>query len=382
MFEGIHLTGGGALLRGMTQRLADATAVPVHLVDTPLECVVQGAGVCLESFDRLKRLFSRGRLGGSVPKLVRERSSSSSAAAWRTCQSRSAAADRVPARPGGRRSRPARRSPAAGPSACRPARRARPASPAGSPMAPSAATAASRQRTSPCPVAVATSAGTAGRHRRSARNQAAPTTTSGSGSASAAVTAAGSDRARAGPRTPARPRRRGDARTGDPVARAAATSSAVSAPRRASAPERRRLDAGVGIAQATPGRSASPRWPGERDAAPARSARRSAAASVAGSSLTVPSMSDPTRPPTGKPRRPLLPATPARPRPVVGAAVAACPPAAPAPALAGLRGGPRPHRRRRLDRRPRHGQLLRDHAGRRHAGRPVHRGAAARTTTR
>jgi rod shape-determining protein MreB len=58
MFEGIHLTGGGSLLRGMTQRLADATAVPVHLVDAPLECVVQGAGICLESFDRLKRLFT------------------------------------------------------------------------------------------------------------------------------------------------------------------------------------------------------------------------------------------------------------------------------------------------------------------------------------
>jgi rod shape-determining protein MreB len=58
MFQGIHLTGGGSLLRGMTQRLADATSVPVHLVDTPLECVVQGAAVCLESFDRLKRLFT------------------------------------------------------------------------------------------------------------------------------------------------------------------------------------------------------------------------------------------------------------------------------------------------------------------------------------
>jgi rod shape-determining protein MreB len=58
MFQGVHLTGGGALLRGMTQRLADATAVPVHLVDTPLECVVQGAGICLESFDKLRRLFS------------------------------------------------------------------------------------------------------------------------------------------------------------------------------------------------------------------------------------------------------------------------------------------------------------------------------------
>jgi rod shape-determining protein MreB len=58
MFQGIHLTGGGALLRGVTQRVADATAVPVHLVDAPLECVVQGAGQCLESFDRLKRLFT------------------------------------------------------------------------------------------------------------------------------------------------------------------------------------------------------------------------------------------------------------------------------------------------------------------------------------
>jgi rod shape-determining protein MreB len=58
IFEGIHLVGGGALLRGMTQRLADATSVPVHLVDAPLECVVQGAGRCLESFDRLRRLFT------------------------------------------------------------------------------------------------------------------------------------------------------------------------------------------------------------------------------------------------------------------------------------------------------------------------------------
>ena len=58
MFQGVHLTGGASLLRGMPQRVADATKVPVHLVDTPLECVVQGAGVCLESFDRLKRLFT------------------------------------------------------------------------------------------------------------------------------------------------------------------------------------------------------------------------------------------------------------------------------------------------------------------------------------
>jgi rod shape-determining protein MreB len=55
--QGIHLVGGGALLRGMARRLADETAVPVHLVDMPLECVALGAGHCLESFDALRQLF-------------------------------------------------------------------------------------------------------------------------------------------------------------------------------------------------------------------------------------------------------------------------------------------------------------------------------------
>jgi rod shape-determining protein MreB len=58
IFEGVHLVGGGALLRGMAQRVADATSVPVHLVDAPLECVVEGAGRCLESFDSLRPIFA------------------------------------------------------------------------------------------------------------------------------------------------------------------------------------------------------------------------------------------------------------------------------------------------------------------------------------
>jgi actin-like ATPase involved in cell morphogenesis len=40
IYEGIHLVGGGAMLRGLANRLADETEVPVHLVATPLECVV------------------------------------------------------------------------------------------------------------------------------------------------------------------------------------------------------------------------------------------------------------------------------------------------------------------------------------------------------
>jgi len=58
IFGGIHFMGGGALLRGMTQRLANGTNVPVHLVDLPLECVVLGAGRCLESLEQLRPVFA------------------------------------------------------------------------------------------------------------------------------------------------------------------------------------------------------------------------------------------------------------------------------------------------------------------------------------
>jgi len=55
--QGLHLVGGGALLRGLDARLAHDSAVPVHLVDAPLECVVLGAGHCIESYDQLKVMF-------------------------------------------------------------------------------------------------------------------------------------------------------------------------------------------------------------------------------------------------------------------------------------------------------------------------------------
>ncbi|MGH9068975.1 MAG: rod shape-determining protein [Acidimicrobiales bacterium] len=57
IIQGIHLVGGGGMLAGMDRRLAEETDLPVHLVDAPLECVVLGAGLCLESFDSLKVMF-------------------------------------------------------------------------------------------------------------------------------------------------------------------------------------------------------------------------------------------------------------------------------------------------------------------------------------
>jgi len=55
--NGVHLVGGGGMLRGLDMRIGEETDLPVHLVDAPLECVVLGAGRCLESFDRLRDLF-------------------------------------------------------------------------------------------------------------------------------------------------------------------------------------------------------------------------------------------------------------------------------------------------------------------------------------
>ena len=61
IYQGIHLVGGGGMLAGLDVRLSEATSLPVHLVNAPLECVVLGAGRCMESFDTLKSMFIGAR---------------------------------------------------------------------------------------------------------------------------------------------------------------------------------------------------------------------------------------------------------------------------------------------------------------------------------
>ncbi len=46
--HGIMLTGGGALLRGLDQLVAQETGMPVHVAERPLDCVVDGTGKRLE----------------------------------------------------------------------------------------------------------------------------------------------------------------------------------------------------------------------------------------------------------------------------------------------------------------------------------------------
>ncbi|MDR0530467.1 MAG: rod shape-determining protein [Oscillospiraceae bacterium] len=47
--HGIMLTGGGALLRGLDQLISFETKIPVHVAEKPLDCVVDGTGICLEN---------------------------------------------------------------------------------------------------------------------------------------------------------------------------------------------------------------------------------------------------------------------------------------------------------------------------------------------
>ncbi len=57
MDSGIALTGGGALLGGLDERLREETGMPIQLADNPLESVVLGTGKCLEDFDALQQVL-------------------------------------------------------------------------------------------------------------------------------------------------------------------------------------------------------------------------------------------------------------------------------------------------------------------------------------
>jgi rod shape-determining protein MreB len=64
MDKGIVLAGGGALLRGLDERIQEETGMPVHIADDPLTCVVRGTGEALDHFDVLRRVLISSRKSG------------------------------------------------------------------------------------------------------------------------------------------------------------------------------------------------------------------------------------------------------------------------------------------------------------------------------
>jgi rod shape-determining protein MreB len=57
MDRGVALTGGGALLKNLDERLREETGMPIHLVDNPLDSVVLGTGKCVEDFEALRQVL-------------------------------------------------------------------------------------------------------------------------------------------------------------------------------------------------------------------------------------------------------------------------------------------------------------------------------------
>lgn len=58
---GIVLTGGGARLRGLDVRMSHELGVPVTVADDPLNCVVRGAGSCVENPAATRTLLTTAR---------------------------------------------------------------------------------------------------------------------------------------------------------------------------------------------------------------------------------------------------------------------------------------------------------------------------------
>lgn len=59
--RGIMLTGGGALLKGLDERIKMETNLPVHVVDEPLTAVVRGVGKVLEHIEKYEKVLIRSR---------------------------------------------------------------------------------------------------------------------------------------------------------------------------------------------------------------------------------------------------------------------------------------------------------------------------------
>jgi rod shape-determining protein MreB and related proteins len=59
--NGITLTGGGAMLKGLDMLISQEAEVPVHITEQPLEAVVMGAGKCLEAFESVRNVLLDSR---------------------------------------------------------------------------------------------------------------------------------------------------------------------------------------------------------------------------------------------------------------------------------------------------------------------------------
>jgi rod shape-determining protein MreB len=61
--NGIRICGGGSLLKGMDDALANATGLKVEMAEDPLSCVARGTGIYLENLELWKETMDRSEYG-------------------------------------------------------------------------------------------------------------------------------------------------------------------------------------------------------------------------------------------------------------------------------------------------------------------------------
>jgi rod shape-determining protein MreB len=59
--RGVMLTGGGALLKGLDDRIRIETNLPVHVAEDPLTAVVRGTGKVIDDFNEFSNVLIRNR---------------------------------------------------------------------------------------------------------------------------------------------------------------------------------------------------------------------------------------------------------------------------------------------------------------------------------
>ena len=57
MKRGVHMVGGGALIRGLDELLAQTLKLPVTVADEPLTAIARGAGIILEDLEKYRSVL-------------------------------------------------------------------------------------------------------------------------------------------------------------------------------------------------------------------------------------------------------------------------------------------------------------------------------------
>jgi rod shape-determining protein MreB len=59
--RGIILTGGGALLKGLDERIREETSLPANVAEDPLTCVARGCGIVLDDLYKYSKVMIKNR---------------------------------------------------------------------------------------------------------------------------------------------------------------------------------------------------------------------------------------------------------------------------------------------------------------------------------